>query len=291
MVKLMTHSRSILVLAPQAVEIIITLLTAWMLAGVLVSNQNTYLPQLVTNEVQRVLNPTKELDSKVLKSVSLFGEVAATPTVVQQTVVTSQVVDSRLNIKLIGTVVAGKKSAAMLTIGGSTKQAIFFLKEEIQRNVSLEEVEAAAIVVNNQGKRERISIEASKPIQQTVVAPAPRQFAAPSIPIATQVNRKINKNKLQSQMRNFSTLLSQARVSPHFSNKKPDGFTISEIAKGSLYEEIGLRNGDVIKKVNGESVTGAEQAMRMYRELQNATFIDVEVERAGTLQQFSYVIQ
>jgi len=105
------------------------------------------------------------------------------------------------------------------------------------------------------------------------------------------VNRKIDRNKLNSQMRNFSTLLSQARVSPHFTNKKPDGFTISEIVKGSLYEEIGLKNGDVIKKVNGESVTGAEQAMRMYRELQSATFIDVEVERAGTLQQISYVIQ
>ncbi|MDQ6983279.1 MAG: type II secretion system protein GspC, partial [Ghiorsea sp.] len=63
------------------------------------------------------------------------------------------------------------------------------------------------------------------------------------------------------------------------------------IVKGSLYEEIGLMNGDIIKSVNGESVTGAEQAMRMYRELQSATFIDVEVERNGTMQQISYVIQ
>jgi len=47
----------------------------------------------------------------------------------------------------------------------------------------------------------------------------------------------------------------------------------------------------VIQKVNGEEVTGAEQAMRMYRELQSATFIDIEVQRNGTVQQISYTIQ
>ncbi|MDX8382066.1 MAG: type II secretion system protein N [Ghiorsea sp.] len=285
------QERFIGLIAPRGVEVALVLLSAWMLAGLLVGTNNTSTPQMLTSDVENNNTSTKALDVRMLKGVKLFGEVSAVKTHVQKPALTSPVVDSRLNIKLIGTVVAGKKSAAMVTTGGSSKQAIFFLKEEIQSGVFLEKVEATAIVVSNRGKRERISIEASKPIKQAVIARARPTYSAPVIPIANQVNRKINKSKLQSQMRNFSTLLSQARVSPHFSNKKPDGFTISEIAKGSLYEEIGLRNGDVIKKVNGESVTGAEQAMRMYRELQNATFIDVEVERAGTMQQFSYVIQ
>jgi len=286
------QERFVGLIAPRCVEVSLVLLSAWMLAGLLVGTDNTSTPKMLISAVETNNSPTKTVDVQMLKDANLFGEVAAVKATNQKPALTSPVVDSRLNIKLIGTVVAGKKSAAMVTTGGSSKQAIFFLKEEIQAGVSLEKVEATAIVVSNRGKRERISIEASKQIQRAVVAPPPRpQYAAPVIGIANQVNRKINKNKLQSQMRNFSTLLSQARVSPHFTNKKPDGFTISEIAKGSLYEEIGLRNGDVIKKVNGESVTGAEQAMRMYRELQNATFIDVEVERAGTMQQFSYVIQ
>ena len=230
------------------------------------------------------------VDINLLQRTPLFGKAASEQAVTQPQKEDKPVTASRLNIKLIGTVVAGDKSAAMVSVQSSRKQEVFFLHEEIQPRVTLEEVAATEIVVSNHGKRERISIEAGKPIAQAPRAATPRK-TAPRISMANSINRKINRNKLNSQMRNFSTLLSQARVSPHFTNKKPDGFTISEIVKGSLYEEIGLKNGDIIKKVNGESVTGAEQAMRMYRELQNATFIDVEVERAGTLQQISYVIQ
>ncbi len=275
---------------PRGLEIILLLFAAWLLAGLFANNQPNEVNHIFMGDAAS--EAVKPFDAESLRKVALFGQIA-TPRVVKPTPQqpnNEPVKESRLQIKLIGTVVAGNKSAAMVSAGGSRKQEVFFLHEEMQPNVTLEEVEATAIVVSNHGKRERISIEAGKKIvQQAKAVVKPRRIS--QIPLASQVNRKINRQKLNSQMRNFSTLLSQARVSPHFSNGKPDGFTISEIVKGSLYEEIGLLNGDIIKAVNGESVTGAEQAMRMYRELQHATFIDVEVERAGSLQQISYVIQ
>ncbi len=275
--------------APRWLEIVLVVLAAWLISGLWASsNHDTSSFSVATNEQEAQV--MQGVDINLLQRTPLFGKAASQQVVTQPQKEDKPVKASRLNIKLIGTVVAGDKSAAMVSVQSSRKQEVFFLHEEIQPRVTLEEVAATEIVVSNHGKRERISIEAGKPITQAPRAATPRK-TAPRISMGNTINRKINRNKLNSQMRNFSTLLSQARVSPHFTNKKPDGFTISEIVKGSLYEEIGLKNGDIIKKVNGESVTGAEQAMRMYRELQNATFIDVEVERAGTLQQISYVIQ
>ncbi len=284
------QSSKLLTWAPRGLEIFLVLLAAWLLAGLFASNPLEKSKHVLVNENSG--ETSEAFDASLLRGVDLFGEMAVPKDVpAQEKPKNEPVKESRLQIKLIGTVVAGDKSAAMVSAGGSRKQEVFFLHEAIQPNVTLEEVEATAIVVSNRGKRERISIEAGKALVQQSTKPVVKPRRAPQIPIATQVNRKINRQKLNSQMRNFSTLLSQARVSPHFTNGKPDGFTISEIVKGSLYEEIGLLNGDIIKSVNGESVTGAEQAMRMYRELQHATFIDVEVERAGSLQQISYVIQ
>jgi general secretion pathway protein C len=271
-------------LLPRWAEYGLVILMAWFVSGLLVSNPKSINQQLPV--LQEKTKVTSNMDT-LFQEVSLFGQAQVEEQKVKQTVA---VVASKLNIKLVGTVVAGKKSAAMVTVAGSKKQQVFFLDEEVQPGVLLKQVEAATIVVDNRGKMERIALEAGK---QLVNAPAnpvqvPRFQQRAKLPLT---NRRLNKQKLQKQMRNFSTLLSQARVTPHFTNKKPDGFMISNIVKGSLYEEIGLLNGDVIKKVNGESVTGAEQAMRMYRELQNATFIDVEIERSGSLQQLSYTIQ
>ncbi len=275
------------------VEVALVVLAAWLLSGVVVGHDATQKRSHLSSNIPATKPVQQGIDTHDLRHTPLFGEVPvqkASPKL--QPVEERVVANSRLNIKLIGTVVAGEKSAAMLVASSSKKQAVYFLGEDIQPGVRLEKVKADAIVVMNHGKRERIHIVAAKPIQQAAVSPQPRKHAvAPQIPIMPQESRKIDRQRLHSQMRNFSTLLSQARVSPHFNNGKPDGFKISEIVKGSLYEEIGLRNGDIIKSVNGETVTGAEQAMRMYRELQSATFIDVEVERNGRLQQLSYVIQ
>jgi len=156
--------------------------------------------------------------------------------------------------------------------------------------VVLLEVTAIDIVVDNHGKRERIVIEG----EDALVSATPVQQVLPTAQVQPRrpaINKQVNRGYIQEKIRNFSTLLSQARVTPHFTDNKPDGFTISEIVKGSMYEDMGLLDGDVIQKVNGEEVTGAEQAMRMYRELQSATFIDIEVQRNGTVQQISYTIQ
>ncbi len=275
---------------PRWLEIGLVVLAAWLVSGWWTNSEHGALLSAQTNE--QVHPVAQDVDINLLRQTPLFGQVASQQAVTQPQKEDKPVVESRLNIKLIGTVVAGEKSAAMVSVQSSRKQEVFFLHEEIQPHVTLEEVAATGIVVNNHGKRERISIEAGKPIAQAPRVTAPKKAAAaPRVAMPNTINRKINRSKLNAQMRNFSTLLSQARVSPHFTNKKPDGFMISEIVKGSLYDEIGLKNGDIIKKVNGESVTGAEQAMRMYRELQSATFIDVEIERNGRLQQISYVIR
>lgn len=282
------QSKNILLFAPRWVEIALVLLAAWLVAGALVgSSDKAKSFDLMDLQDGSQFKPDT-VDVGYLQKIHLFGQTTVQGKTEATQAKETPVIASRLNIKLIGTVVAGEKSAAMVSLGGKKKQSVFFLEEEIQGNVFLKEVEAIAIVVDNHGKRERISLEAGK----AIVSAAPARVASrPTVRPQKRISKRLDRGRLESQMRNFSTLLSQARVSPHFTNKKADGFTISEIVKGSLYEEIGLQNGDVIHKVNGEFVTSAEQAMRMYRELQTATFIDVEINRAGSIQQVNYAIQ
>ncbi|MDX8382617.1 MAG: type II secretion system protein N [Ghiorsea sp.] len=270
---------------PRWLEYILVLSASWMIAGTLIGDQLEVVQQQAQSSSQNTVK-TSHADASVLQQVDLFGkkedeakpEVVATPLVVKA---------SKLNVKLIGTVVAGERSAAVVKMNGSREQQVFFVGNEMQPGVTLDLVEATAIVVSNRGQQERISIEEGKAI---AAAPAVKRIA-PARARPSRINRSINRNHMEKQLRNFSQLLSQARVTPHFTNKKADGFTISEIVKGSLYEQIGLINGDVIRKVNGESVVSAEQAMRMYKELQKATNIDVEIERKGNIQQVSYAIQ
>jgi len=103
--------------------------------------------------------------------------------------------------------------------------------------------------------------------------------------------RRVDRKHLQNQISDFPKLLSQARVVPHFQGGKPDGFVIGDIVPGSLYGQIGLQNGDIIRKVNGQQVTNAQQAMAMYQALKSASSINLELMRAGQVQRMHYNIR
>lgn len=273
--------------APKWVEYVLVLTAAWMLAGSLVPRGNpgdVTLMRLPTGDV------VKETDVDVVEigKVALFGDPKKTTS--PKPLNRAEVAASKLNIQLLGTVVAGQKSAALIKKNGANEQGVVLLKQQIQPGVTLEEVTAIDILVNNNGKAERIIIEGG----ESLVSYAPALQELPQVDVRPRkptINKQVGRGYIQEQIRNFSTLLSQARVSPHFTDGQADGFTITEIVKGSMYADMGLMDGDVIQKVNGESVTGAEQAMRMYRELQSATFIDLEIMRNGSFQQISYSIQ
>jgi general secretion pathway protein C len=186
-------------------------------------------------------------------------------------------------------VVAGDKSAALIVMQGKHEQQVFFIGESVQPSVTLKQVEARAIVVDHGGKLERIEITGEK----AVVSPSNfRATANRSSSRPDNVNTKqLSRTMLNGQLQNFSQLLSQARVSPHFKNGKTDGFLIRAIVPGSLYDKVGLKNGDVIRKVNGSAITGPQQAMAMMQKLQKAVSVDVEIQRGGSIQQMHYNVQ
>ncbi|MDQ6974781.1 MAG: type II secretion system protein N [Mariprofundaceae bacterium] len=278
-----------IVYLPRFLEITFVLLAAWLVAGYITGTMDQHTRPLSIEQKPLESTLVRHLDT------ALFGKPAPSvkvkPTVVTpKPVIQAPVVVSRLNIKLIGTIVAGERSAAIVIMDNKQKQQFFSLHETMQYQVTLEEVEANAIVVNNHGKPERITLKKETVLMNTrmpahtntpVVRPAPRY----------QPRRMIRRSHLNQQMRNFPKLLSQARVIPHFSQGKSDGFTIVDIVPGSLYEQIGLQNNDVIHKVNGQAVTSAEQAMTMYQTLQHASSIDLELLRAGSIVPIHYDIQ
>jgi len=269
--------------APRVVEVVLVLMLAWLVTSWWVNAPTQDLKQ-TTHSQQGV---SIVLDAKVIQKITdtaLFGVMRLdSPSI--KVAAPKVVVASRLDIKLLGTVVAGERSAAVVALKGAAKQQVFFLHGTIQSGVILDAVEVDAIVVDNHGKSERINLHKEKNVGQYM--PSEPVFQTNGNPS----QRILRRSNLNAQVRNFPKLLSQARVVPYFEQGKAQGFVISDIVPNSLYQQIGLQNGDVIQKVNGQAVTSAEQAMAMYQSLQNAAVIDLELKRAGSIVPIHYDIQ
>ena len=73
----------------------------------------------------------------------------------------------------------------------------------------------------------------------------------------------------------------QVRIVPSFVNGAPVGFKLFSIRPGSALERAGLKNGDVITRLNGFDLTSPEKALQLYSTLRCARRYEAELLRAG----------
>ncbi len=113
-----------------------------------------------TVAVTKIAGPQQEaaLDIENLANSDLFGKFSVKARAVPKPKV---VTPSRLKLKLAGTIVSGKHSAAIIS-GAGNRQQMHRVGDLIQPGVKLIEVSADTIVVEHRGKLERITMEKKK---------------------------------------------------------------------------------------------------------------------------------
>lgn len=103
------------------------------------------------------------------------------------------------------------------------------------------------------------------------------------IPVAQDV--------LQSSISNLSQLMTEVRVRPYFRQGKPEGLIVSQIQADSVFEQLGLLNGDIISSVNGKQISSPEQAFQLYNSLKQGSEVSIAITRRGKKKMLTYEIR
>ena len=94
---------------------------------------------------------------------------------------------------------------------------------------------------------------------------------------------------VNQQLANLNALLNDARVIPIEQDGKP-WFIFDFVREGSIYEKLGLKNKDVIVKINGFTVDSLSKALKLFEALQLEEKITLRIKREGQLTDFQYFI-
>jgi len=86
---------------------------------------------------------------------------------------------------------------------------------------------------------------------------------------------------LNRALSNTSYLARAARIVPSVRNGKSDGFRIYAISSGSIYDKVGLKNGDTVHSVNGRPIITPDDALEVYTNVRQAERILLSLTRRG----------
>ncbi len=101
----------------------------------------------------------------------------------------------------------------------------------------------------------------------------------------------LDQRKVQQALNDPKRILSDARLYPNMKNGQQEGFTILEVKPGGIYEDLGLRNRDILLKINGLELSSPEAAMQTLTALKGMNTVNLDIIRNGTNMTLGYQIR
>jgi len=81
---------------------------------------------------------------------------------------------------------------------------------------------------------------------------------------------------------NPGSLARQARIVPKQTDGTIEGFKLYGIRPGSVFKAVGIKNGDLVRSVNGMALGSMEKLLEVFAKLRHATTYTFELDRRGT---------
>lgn len=91
----------------------------------------------------------------------------------------------------------------------------------------------------------------------------------------------IDRSEVLGYLEDTDKLARQAHIVPSHRDGEPDGFRIHGVRPGSVYDRLGLKNGDVIHGVNGQPIDTPDKALQAYTRVKEAERLELDVSRGG----------
>lgn len=203
-----------------------------------------------------------------------------------------------LHLKLLGTSLMTKERPfAIVEDDRNGKQSLYRLGDDIPDAGKLAEVQKDRIVIDRHGQRVAVEIPPNL-MPPPPPAPAPEPEAAPRPMIGYPGVRRMGANSftldrptLNNSLQNMAQLFTQIRAMPNFQDGKTKGFKLSEIQPGSIFQQMGLRDGDVLTTVEGQELSDPSQALMLLNTLRDKESIGISVIRGGRPMQLQYDIR
>jgi len=101
----------------------------------------------------------------------------------------------------------------------------------------------------------------------------------------------VKRTLLTSYLSNPKNIWKDIGISENKVNDKLNGFKINYVKKGSDFEKLGLKRGDLLTAINADKLDNLGAVMSLYGDINNIENLTLTVERDGKSEDIEYEIQ
>jgi general secretion pathway protein C len=202
---------------------------------------------------------------------------------------------SALPLNLIGTLILENELRSIATIEDKAASAVYPVRveDEIPDRIKVLKVEPSRVIFLNKssGRREFLELPDENPGNPRLSVGRNTGFGGtPGIEKLAATQYNVSRSEVDKALADFNNILTQARAVPNIENGVASGYKLFQIVPGSIYDKLGLQNGDVVSGLNGNPINDPAKAFEMLSELKTSSHMELQVRKDGKSLTYTYDI-
>ncbi len=151
---------------------------------------------------------------------------------------------------------------------------------EVERGITVFKINDRYVYFKKQNEMIRVKIgedlehEASSGSVVAMPSKGEIEVSGDRVTLSAKYKDHLVKNEL-------NRILMQAAAVPVYRNGKLEGFKIVDIEPASIYEQVGLKDGDIVTEINGQKMSDVGSAIKVLNSLRNDVFAEVLLLRGA----------
>lgn len=205
-----------------------------------------------------------------------------------------QSAEEELGLALVGTV-SGSPAVSRAVIKDTKTQILqlYRMGQKLLANKAcVEKIEKDAVVLLHNGQRKTLTLKTSEkndanqvPASHSRAAGQTSEVAKPDLPPDRPPQHTTVK------IEQVESILGKAAVEPYVVQGQVEGLKITGLEGISGAKDLGFKNGDIIRAVNGQQVTSKQKAFQIFRKTRSQPVVDIELLRGDQPQKLSFVLR
>ncbi|WP_306534376.1 type II secretion system protein N [Geobacter sp.] len=193
------------------------------------------------------------------------------------------------DLVLVGTVRGSfRETFALIRRTMPPEERVFRLGDQVFDRGPLVSVQKESVEILSGGKRVKFMTPLATP-SETPSPPSPSS-QAPAV-TGGAGSFVIDQRVLNAALDNIGQAMTDARLLPSVKDGKVEGFRVSEVKPSGVFAMVGIKNGDVLHKINDLPVDSPERAIQSLASLKGQNRIKLDLVRDGKPATFSYDIR
>lgn len=266
----------------------------------LIITPKTKMAEYTQESTSAVDKPKQKINyGKLIANQHLFGVVevkkVAPVATVPKPEEMSKAVPTKLNLKLHGIVAyRSSRGGFALISSGSGLQKVYGKGDELKKGVTVSEIFADKVVLNNNGKSEDLLLPINKVSASSSRRGGSNNPNLRDVPGSTMGALEPTMNGRspnsgapdlssfrEEMLANPAKLMSVARSSPAIVDGQFIGLRIQPGSRRKLFRELGFRPNDIVTEVNGIIIDDMSKGAMIIGELSQASSLSVKVKRGN----------